>query len=59
LDGASEHHAIHHHLVPVHLHSRVYDMFFGVKGVLEIRYEGQHGHGTFELRPGAFCAVRG
>jgi len=43
--------------VPRHLHSRVYDLFFGVKGLLEIRYEGQHGHGIFQLKPGAFCAM--
>jgi len=43
--------------VPRHLHSRVYDLFVGMKGVLEIRYEGQHGHGIFELKPGAFCAM--
>jgi len=43
--------------VPVHLHSRVYDLFIGVKGLLEIRYEGQQGHGTFHLKPGGFCAM--
>lgn len=43
--------------VPRHLHSRVYDLFVGMKGLLEIRYEGQHGHGVFELKPGAFCAM--
>ena len=43
--------------VPRHLHSRVYDLFVGVQGLLEIRYEGQHGHGIFELKPGAFCAM--
>lgn len=43
--------------VPRHLHSRVYDLFMGVKGPLEIRYEGQHGQGVFELKPGAFCAM--
>lgn len=43
--------------VPRHLHSSIYDLFVGVKGVLEIRYEGQHGHGIFELKPGAFCAM--
>ncbi len=43
--------------VPAHLHSSVYDLFVGVKGLLEIRYEGQNGHGTFELKPGAFCAM--
>ena len=43
--------------VPTHLHSRVLDLFVGVKGKLEIRHEGQHGHGTFWLRPGGFCAM--
>lgn len=43
--------------VPTHLHSRVYDLFVGVKGELEIRYEGQDGSGTFVLRPGAFCSM--
>ena len=43
--------------VPRHLHSRVYDLFVGVKGLLEIRYEGQHGHGVFKLKLGAFCAM--
>jgi quercetin dioxygenase-like cupin family protein len=43
--------------VPRHLHSRVYDLFVGVKGLLEIRYESQHGNGIFELKPGAFCAM--
>ncbi len=43
--------------VPTHLHSRVYDLFVGVKGELEIRYEGQHGNGLFVLRPGAFCSM--
>jgi quercetin dioxygenase-like cupin family protein len=43
--------------VPRHLHSRVYDLFVGMKGTLEIRYEGQHGHGIFELKAGAFCAM--
>ncbi len=43
--------------VPCHLHSRAFDLFVGVKGLLEIRYEGQRGHGTFKLRPGGFCAM--
>jgi len=43
--------------VPTHLHSRVYDLFVGVKGQLEIRYEGQHGNGLFVLKPGAFCSL--
>ena len=43
--------------VPRHLHSRVYDIFVGIRGLLEIRYEGQHGNGVFELKPGSFCAM--
>jgi mannose-6-phosphate isomerase-like protein (cupin superfamily) len=43
--------------VPTHLHSRVYDLFVGVKGELEIRYESQHGNGLFVLKPGAFCSM--
>jgi mannose-6-phosphate isomerase-like protein (cupin superfamily) len=43
--------------VPTHLHSRVYDLFVGVKGELEIRYEGQLGNGLFVLKPGAFCSL--
>ena len=43
--------------VPRHLHSKVYDIFVGIKGLLEIRYEGQHGNGIFQLRPGSFCAM--
>lgn len=40
-----------------HLHSRAYDLFVGVEGEVEIRYEGQAGHGIFNLKPGAFCAM--
>jgi mannose-6-phosphate isomerase-like protein (cupin superfamily) len=43
--------------VPTHLHSRIHDLFIGVRGELEIRYEGPHGNGLFRLRPGAFCSV--
>ncbi len=43
--------------VPTHLHSQVYDLFVGVKGEVEIRYEGEHGSGTFVLKPGAFCSI--
>jgi mannose-6-phosphate isomerase-like protein (cupin superfamily) len=43
--------------VPTHLHSRVYDLFVGVKGELEIRYESQNGNGLFVLKPGAFCSM--
>ncbi len=43
--------------VPTHLHSQVYDLFVGVKGNIEIRYESQHGNGLFVLKPGAFCSM--
>ena len=43
--------------IPPHRHSRVHDLFIGVKGLLEIRYEGEHGSGLFVLKPGAFCRV--
>jgi mannose-6-phosphate isomerase-like protein (cupin superfamily) len=43
--------------VPTHLHGRVYDLFVGVKGEVEIRYEGQHGNGVFVLKAGAFCKM--
>lgn len=43
--------------MPTHLHSKVFDLFIGVKGALEIRYEGQHGNGVFVLKPGAFCSM--
>lgn len=43
--------------VPTHLHARVYDLFFGVTGTLEIRYEGEHGNGVFVLKPGGFCRI--
>ena len=40
-----------------HLHSRIHDLFIGVRGELEIRYEDPHGNGLFILKPGAFCSV--
>jgi mannose-6-phosphate isomerase-like protein (cupin superfamily) len=43
--------------VPTHEHADVYDLFIGIKGVLEIRYEGECGNGVFLLKPGAFCRV--
>ena len=43
--------------VPTHEHAQVYDLFIGVKGVLEIRYEGECGTGVFLLKPGAFCRI--
>jgi len=43
--------------VPVHLHSRVYDLFVGIAGEIEIAYEGQQGSGRVMLTPGAFCSM--
>ncbi len=43
--------------VPVHLHSRVFDLFVGVEGDIEITYEGQQGSAVVKLKPGAFCAM--
>ena len=43
--------------VPAHTHSQVHDLFVGVKGSVEIRYEGEHGPRVLALRPGGFCSV--
>jgi mannose-6-phosphate isomerase-like protein (cupin superfamily) len=43
--------------VPSHLHSRVYDLFIGVQGQVDITYEGQQGDGCVALKPGAFCSM--
>lgn len=43
--------------VPTHLHARVHDLFIGMKGQLEIRYEGEDGNGTFVLKPGGVCRM--
>jgi mannose-6-phosphate isomerase-like protein (cupin superfamily) len=43
--------------VPTHMHARVYDLFIGVMGNLEIRYEGADGNGVFVLKPGGFCRM--
>ena len=43
--------------VPTHEHAHVYDLFMGVKGDLEIRFESESGTGVFVLKPGAFCRV--
>jgi len=43
--------------VPTHLHARVYDLFVGLKGEVEIRYEGQQDSGVFVLKSGAFCRL--
>ena len=43
--------------VPTHLHSRVYDVFVGVQGQVDITYEGQQGDGVFALRQGGLCSM--
>jgi mannose-6-phosphate isomerase-like protein (cupin superfamily) len=43
--------------VPAHLHSRTNDLFVGMAGEVEIRYEGQWGKGVFVLKPGTFCGM--
>ncbi len=44
-------------VIETHLHSRVFDLFVGVKGCVDITYEGQHGSGLVRLKPNAFCAM--
>ena len=43
--------------VPSHLHSRVYDLFIGIEGQVDITYEGQQGDGRIALKAGAFCSM--
>ena len=43
--------------VPTHLHSRVYDVFVGVQGQVDITYEGQQGDGVFALKQGGLCSM--
>ena len=43
--------------VQSHLHSRVYDLFIGIEGQVDITYEGQQGHGCVALKSGAFCSM--
>ncbi len=44
-------------MIESHLHSRVFDLFLGVSGCVDITYEGQQGSGVFPLRPNAFCSM--
>ena len=43
--------------IPIHLHSRVYDLFIGIKGRVDITYEGQQGSGRVALSAGSFCSM--
>ena len=44
-------------VIETHLHSRVFDLFVGLKGSLDIIYEGQQGSGLVSLKPNAFCSM--
>ena len=44
-------------VIQTHLHSRVFDLFVGVSGCLDITYEGQQGSGVMHLRPNSFCSM--
>jgi mannose-6-phosphate isomerase-like protein (cupin superfamily) len=44
-------------VIQTHLHSRVFDLFVGIAGCLDITYEGQQGAGVFHLKPNSFCSM--
>ena len=44
-------------VIQAHLHSRVFDLFLGISGCVDITYEGQQGSGVCHLRPNAFCSM--
>ena len=44
-------------LIQTHLHSRVFDLFLGVSGCVDITYEGQQGDGHIRLQPDSFCSM--
>ena len=44
-------------VIESHLHSRVFDLFIGVSGCVQITYEGQQGSGVMRLRPNSFCGM--
>lgn len=44
-------------VIQTHLHSRVFDLFVGVAGCVDITYEGQQGNGVVRLRPKSFCGM--
>lgn len=44
-------------VIETHLHSRVFDLFVGLKGRVDITYEGQQGSGVVHLKPNAFCSM--
>ena len=44
-------------VIQTHLHSRVFDLFVGVAGCLDITYDGQQGSGLMRLKPNSFCSM--
>ena len=44
-------------VIETHLHSRVFDLFVGIAGTLDITYEGQKGSGVVRLKRNAFCSM--
>jgi mannose-6-phosphate isomerase-like protein (cupin superfamily) len=44
-------------VIQTHLHSRVFDLFLGISGCVEITYEGQQGDGVIRLKPNSFCSM--
>lgn len=43
--------------VPEHRHPRTHDLFFGVRGTVNIRYDDGERKAVFVLGPGGFCGV--
>jgi mannose-6-phosphate isomerase-like protein (cupin superfamily) len=43
--------------LPMHLHTRTWDLFFVVSGLGEIRYRGKTGADTIAMPARAFCAI--
>src|SRR5262249_8961890 len=44
-------------VIQSHLHSRVFDLFLGLSGCVDITYEGQQGSGVVHLQPNAYCSM--
>ena len=44
-------------VIETHLHSRVFDLFIGISGCVDITYEGQQGDGLIRLTQNSFCSM--
>ncbi len=44
-------------VIESHLHSRVFDLFFGLAGCADITYEGQQGSGVARLKANVYCGM--